>query len=150
MLFLMGHKKVFYRIPFLFFNGLSFNLKTFRWKSCLCGDYLSIPARIVFQRFASPSSCRIEFTMSLAIHTVNWVGIVAGTLTTTAFLPQAIQILRSRQTKNISLTMYVMSALGVAIWIYYGLKIESPPLIIFNVINLVLILSILFAKLYWK
>jgi MtN3 and saliva related transmembrane protein len=71
-------------------------------------------------------------------------------LTTTAFLPQAIQILRSRQTKNISLTMYVMSALGVAIWIYYGLKIESPPLIIFNVINLVLILSILFAKLYWK
>ncbi|EQD24428.1 MAG: hypothetical protein D084_Lepto4C00439G0009 [Leptospirillum sp. Group IV 'UBA BS'] len=88
--------------------------------------------------------------MSLSIQTVNGIGIVAGTLTTLAFVPQAVQILRSRQTKNISLTMYVMSAMGVAIWIYYGLKIESPPIIIFNGINLVLVMSILFAKLYWK
>lgn len=92
------------------------------------------------------SVLHISFTLS----NVHWVGIVAGTLTTAAFVPQVVQILRSRETRGISLTMYVMSLVGVAIWTYYGVQIKSPPVVIFNVINLVLILIILVAKLYWK
>ena len=85
-----------------------------------------------------------------ALNNVHWVGIVAGTLTTAAAVPQIIQILKTRETRNISLTMYVMSVVGVAIWIYYGLQIKSPPIVIFNIINFVLNLIILFAKLCWK
>jgi MtN3 and saliva related transmembrane protein len=80
----------------------------------------------------------------------HWFGIIAGTLTTAAFVPQVIRILQTKQTNNISLTMYILSAMGVAIWIYYGLQIESLPVVIFNIINLVIILIILVAKLYWK
>ncbi|MDA8059261.1 MAG: SemiSWEET family sugar transporter [Leptospirillum sp.] len=80
----------------------------------------------------------------------HWIGIIAGILTTGAFLPQVAQILKTRNTRSISLAMYLLSSMGVAIWIFYGLKIRAPPIIIFNIINLVLMLLIIGAKLYWK
>ena len=88
--------------------------------------------------------------MAFAMNKNHWIGVVAGILTTAAFLPQIIQILQSRETKDISLVMYLLSVTGVSIWIYYGFLIEAPPIVIFNAINLILILIILFAKLYWK
>lgn len=88
--------------------------------------------------------------MAFAMNKNHWIGVVAGILTTAAFLPQIIQILKSRETKDISLVMYLLSVTGVSIWIYYGFLIEAPPIVIFNAINLILILIILFAKLYWK
>ena len=80
----------------------------------------------------------------------HWIGIIAGILTTGAFLPQVAQILKTRNTRSISLAMYLLSSVGVVIWIFYGLKIRAPPIIIFNIINLVLMLIIIGAKLYWK
>lgn len=88
--------------------------------------------------------------MFLGLNKSHWIGIIAGTLTTTAFFPQVVEILRTRNTRGISLTMYALSSVGVAIWIYYGFRINAPPVIIFNSINLVLILIILMAKLTWK
>jgi len=88
--------------------------------------------------------------MHLSLHIDHWVGLLAGVLTTSAFVPQVFQILKSRETENLSLTMYAMSAAGVSIWIYYGFQIHAPSIIIFNALNLVLISMILVAKLYWK
>ena len=49
-----------------------------------------------------------------------WVSAIAAVLTTAAFVPQALHIIRHRETKAISLVMYVAFASGVALWLVFG------------------------------
>ena len=76
-----------------------------------------------------------------------WIGNLAAFLTTAAFLPQVIQIARTRDTKAISLPMYVVMVIGVASWLFYGLLYDLLPVIICNSVTLVLSSIILFFKL---
>lgn len=78
------------------------------------------------------------------------IGYIAAILTTASFLPQALQILRTRETKDISLTMYVAFSTGVALWIVYGLANRSWPLLAANVVTLALALCILGMKLRFE
>lgn len=70
--------------------------------------------------------------------TIDWIGSVAAALTTTAFIPQAWKVWRSRHTADISLGMYVLFTLGVALWLCYGLLLQSWPIIIANGVTLLL------------
>ncbi len=81
---------------------------------------------------------------------VEIVGYLAAVLTTASFVPQALQILRTRETKGISLSMYVAFSAGVALWVVYGLVYRSWPLVLANVVTLALALSILFMKLRYQ
>ena len=72
---------------------------------------------------------------------------VAATLTTAAFVPQALHILRHKETRGISLFMYVSFAVGVALWLLFGVIIGNWPIIISNAITLVLALGIVAMKL---
>jgi MtN3 and saliva related transmembrane protein len=76
------------------------------------------------------------------------VGSVAAVCTTTAFLPQTIHILRHRNTDGISLLMYSIFSVGVALWLIYGILLVSWPVIIANAITLVLSLTVLGLKLF--
>ncbi|MDW3652763.1 MAG: SemiSWEET transporter [Bacteroidia bacterium] len=76
-----------------------------------------------------------------------WIGNIAAFLTTSSFLPQVIMIVRTRDTKAISLPMYVVMVIGISSWLVYGLLYELFPLIICNSITLVLTLTILIFKL---
>lgn len=75
------------------------------------------------------------------------VGSLAAVLTTASFLPQAILVLRTRKTEGISLTMYAMFTLGVALWLAYGLLAGAMPVILANIITLILAAAILWVKL---
>lgn len=75
------------------------------------------------------------------------LGLMAACLTTMAFLPQAIHSWRSRDVSGVSLTMYCTFTLGVALWLAYGLLIQSLPVVLSNLITFPLSLSILFLKL---
>lgn len=75
-----------------------------------------------------------------------WIGSIAATLTTTAFIPQAWQVWRTRHTKDISLGMYAIFTSGVALWAIYGMMIGSWPVIIANCITLVLAGAVLVMK----
>ena len=77
----------------------------------------------------------------------DWLGYIAAVLTTAAFLPQVIKTIRSGQTKDISLVMYVMMFSGVALWLVYGLMIHAVPVILANAVTLILSGTILFMKL---
>lgn len=81
-----------------------------------------------------------EFNLAEAI------GLAAAACTTTAFIPQALHILRDRDTKAISLGMYSVFALGVALWLVYGVMITSIPVIAANGVTLIFVLTILAAK----
>ena len=72
---------------------------------------------------------------------------VAATLTTAAFVPQALHIIRHKETRAISLFMYVSFAAGVALWLLFGVIIGNWPIIISNAITPVLALAIVAMKL---
>lgn len=83
-------------------------------------------------------------------HFISITGLLAGVLTTLAFLPQVFKVWKSRSTKDISLLMYITFCAGLALWILYGVFLHSSPLVIANGITLALALSILIMKLLWK
>jgi MtN3 and saliva related transmembrane protein len=74
------------------------------------------------------------------------IGNIAAFLTTFSFLPQALTIIKTKDTQGISLPMYLMFFVGVILWLYYGLLENQLPLIIGNCITLVLSGIILFYK----
>jgi len=66
---------------------------------------------------------------------LEWTGYVAATLTTLAFVPQALKTIRTRDTRGISLAMYVVFNLGIVFWFAYGVAIGSWPMIVSNAIT---------------
>ncbi|HLL60397.1 MAG TPA: SemiSWEET transporter [Candidatus Nitrosocosmicus sp.] len=74
------------------------------------------------------------------------IGFIAAILTTISFLPQVIKILKTKQTKDISLLMYVILATGVFLWIVYGVYRSDVAIIAANSITFLLILPILYMK----
>lgn len=77
----------------------------------------------------------------------EWLGYPAAVLTTLAFVPQAWKSWRTRDLSGISLPMYALFTLGVALWLAYGLAIGSLPVIVANGLTLVLALVVLALKL---
>jgi MtN3 and saliva related transmembrane protein len=79
---------------------------------------------------------------------IDFLGYVAGILTTFAYLPQVLKILRHRGTKDISLGMYIMLCTGIACWLLYGIGLGSWPIILANALTLALAGIILAAKIH--
>ncbi|MBX3455355.1 SemiSWEET transporter [Ferrovibrio sp.] len=75
------------------------------------------------------------------------VGLLAGTLTTVAYLPQVIQVWRTRSARDISLGMFLLMVSGISLWLIYGLMIGSVALIAANSVTLVLTMLVLIGKL---
>lgn len=78
---------------------------------------------------------------------IEIIGAIAATITTLCWVPQAIKVIRTRETAAISLVMYLMLALGVSLWLAYGVLIMSWPLIGANAATLLPVLAILAMKL---
>jgi MtN3 and saliva related transmembrane protein len=78
---------------------------------------------------------------------VNAVGTLAATLTTICWLPQALQIIRTRDTAAISLLAYAVFAAGLMSWLCYGILIGSWPIIGSNIVTLPPVLAIIVLKL---
>lgn len=74
------------------------------------------------------------------------LGYIAALLTTSAFLPQALKTLRTKDTSGISLSMYCLFVSGVVLWLVYGIMREAWPIIIANAITTLLAGSVLVLK----
>ena len=81
---------------------------------------------------------------------ITVIGLMAGSLTTISFLPQAIKTWKSKSAKDISLTMFLSFCIGVILWIIYGLFIMDIPVLVTNIVTLILAGTILFFKLKYK
>ena len=78
---------------------------------------------------------------------IELVGLSAAALTTLCWLPQAIKVLREKETRAISLPTTVAFMTGVTLWLAYGLAIGNYPLIGANAASLTLMVPILVMKL---
>jgi MtN3 and saliva related transmembrane protein len=77
---------------------------------------------------------------------ITIIGLIAASMTTISFVPQAIQVIRTKDTKGLSLTMYILFTCGIILWLTYGLLIWDIPIILCNTITLVLAFTILGMK----
>ncbi len=77
----------------------------------------------------------------------HFLGYPAAFFTTVAFIPQAWQSWRTRDLSGISLPMYALFTLGVAMWLGYGIAIASLPVIAANAVTLMLAATVLWLKL---
>lgn len=79
---------------------------------------------------------------------IEILGYVSAFLTTFSFLPQTIQVIKTRDTASLSLAMYSIFTLGVASWLIYGIVKGDGAIIVANTITLVLSATILSIKIY--
>ena len=74
------------------------------------------------------------------------LGIMAGTLTTIAFIPQVIKIYKMKDAKDLSITTFCIFSLGVFLWLIYGIVTREWPIVLANGFTLVLIFMIIAMK----
>jgi len=81
---------------------------------------------------------------------ITVLGLVAATCTTFSFLPQALKTIQTKQTKDLSLGMYIVLITGVILWFVYGIFIKDLPIILANGISLIFTATILFLIIKYK
>ncbi|MBI4914468.1 MAG: hypothetical protein HY825_01350 [Acidobacteria bacterium] len=74
------------------------------------------------------------------------LGTAAGTLTTVALVPQVVRIVRLKAAEEVSAGTFAVMSVGIALWAAYGLLIDSPVVVFFNLVTLGLCLAILVLK----
>jgi MtN3 and saliva related transmembrane protein len=82
--------------------------------------------------------------------TITIIGLIAGTLTTLAFVPQVLQTWKSKSTKDVSLNTFLMFCIGVFLWLIYGLFKQDIAVILANFVTFILASIILGLKLKYK
>lgn len=75
------------------------------------------------------------------------IGTIAAILTTLAFLPQVIKVMRTKQTDSISTVMLIMQVTGIFLWAIHGYNISDLAVLWANIISLILASTVLFYKL---
>ncbi len=81
---------------------------------------------------------------------ITLLGLIAAACTTLSFLPQVVKIIKTKETGDISLLMYVFLEFGLCLWFVYGLLIKSLPLMIANGLALLLSSIILILQIKYK
>lgn len=98
---------------------------------------------------AGKGKVRIDsgFAHAMPLAITELLGFTATALTTLCWVPQAWHTIRTRDTRAISLWTQVFFALGIVLWLAYGILLMSWPLIGANAVTLLLVLAILSMKL---
>jgi len=81
---------------------------------------------------------------------IEIIGYLAAFFTTISFIPQVIKVVKEKQTRNISLQMYLIFSLGITFWLIYGILINSLPIILANSLTLTFSIIILSYKIKYK
>ncbi|UII78139.1 SemiSWEET family sugar transporter [Flagellimonas sp. CMM7] len=84
------------------------------------------------------------------METFEIIGLIAATLTTSSFIPQVYKAWKYKSTRDVSLLMYLVLFIGSVLWLYYGLMIESAPVILANGITSTLVAFVVVLKLKYK
>ncbi|MEO8003270.1 MAG: SemiSWEET transporter [Betaproteobacteria bacterium] len=81
---------------------------------------------------------------------INVIGLLAGLLTTIAFVPQVLKMYRTKSGRDISARMFTIFSIGIMLWLYYGILLQSLPIILANAVTLALTLTILALKIRYS
>jgi MtN3 and saliva related transmembrane protein len=82
--------------------------------------------------------------------TATTLGLVAGTLTSIAAIPQLVKTLRTRHARDISVWQPLLLAIGIALWLVYGILIHDLPLVLANIVPLICNIMLTILKLRYR
>jgi len=78
------------------------------------------------------------------------IGLAAATCTTISFLPQAVKVIRTKDTRSLSLPMYIIFTIGVLLWLTYGILVGDIPVIAANIVTSILSIVILGSIIFYR
>lgn len=81
---------------------------------------------------------------------VTVIGLIAAACTTFAYVPQAVKTIKTKDTKSLSLIMYVIMTVGIMLWLSYGILLKDLPIIIANTVTLIFAGIILVLKIKYR
>lgn len=79
---------------------------------------------------------------------VTTLGFIAATFTTFGSVPQAIKVYKTKETKDLSLWMFLMFSVGTLLWLIYGVFRRDIVLIVANTITFSFVFYIFLMKLF--
>ncbi|WP_320821660.1 SemiSWEET transporter [Reinekea sp.] len=104
-------------------------------------DLMMQPFQLPFATCQGPMPIRGSLRKTMTMITL--IGVVAATCTTISFVPQVIQIQKTRNVSGISLSMYGILTTGVGLWMLYGLLIGDRAVFFANLITFALAVSVI-------
>ena len=78
---------------------------------------------------------------------IDAIGTLGAILTTVCWLPQAIKIIRDRDTRALSLPTNLAFTVGIFLWLVYGAALVDWPLIVSSAVTFALMAVIVALKL---
>lgn len=75
------------------------------------------------------------------------IGLLAGLITTSGFLPQIVKGYRTGRMEDVSLFMPLVLVVGMGLWLIYGLLIGDIPIILWNTVAIGLNVGLIYLKL---
>ncbi len=88
--------------------------------------------------------------MNLPVPLNTFIGIIASLFSTLSLLPQLIKILKDRKAEDISIWMLLILFIGLGLWVYYGVLVKDPMIIIANSISVLINLLIIIFSIKYK
>jgi MtN3 and saliva related transmembrane protein len=81
---------------------------------------------------------------------VDWIGLLAGTLTTVAFVPQVLKIWLTKSADDVSYLMFGIFSMGIVLWLAYGIALGALPIVVANIVTLVLSIMVIALKMRYS
>jgi len=83
-------------------------------------------------------------------HTIDLIGMAAGSFTTLSFVPQVWKTYRRKSAGDFSWGYLLAFTTGLALWLWYGLLIYSMPVIVANAVALFLLAALVGLKVKYR
>ncbi|MGC9120045.1 MAG: SemiSWEET family sugar transporter [Sulfurihydrogenibium sp.] len=81
---------------------------------------------------------------------IEILGLIAATLTTSAFIPQTYKVVKTKSAKDFSWLWLIFMLIGISLWFTYGLLINNIPLIFSNSITMINLIIMLVVKYVYR
>jgi MtN3 and saliva related transmembrane protein len=81
---------------------------------------------------------------------IKILGLLAGPITSITFIPQVLQIWKTKSAKDISILMLSLLIIGVSLWLAYGIIVKDVAIIYTNGMVLAMSLLMLYFKFRFK
>ena len=77
------------------------------------------------------------------------LGLIAGGITSVGFIPQILKGYRTKKLDDLSYLMLLVLAVGMTLWLIYGIMIDELPVIVANIFGgICTIFLIIMKKMY--
>jgi len=77
---------------------------------------------------------------------IELLGLIAGTVTSLGFIPQLIRGYKTKKLEDVSYYMPAILAIGMTLWLIYGIVITAFAVMIANAFGIFCCLTLIFMK----